>query len=425
MKNALRVGVVGIGRVGLPFAAVCSKFYDTVGIDASPSVVKNVNLRVRFSEPKLNGYLEEFGLRASTDFRSLASQDIVVLSVGSQASGSGYSSRNLISALDQVSPYLTSKNQVLVILTTLPPVSIAKELFPYFEKHQTLDRIAGICYNPTMIALGNAVDGFENPDYVLIGESNVQSGDLVESFWQGIVSEDIPIFRSSITNIALAKYALNTALTLKITLLNTITELSEKLGGDIDILSEILKTDPRIGGPKMFKGGLGYGGTCFPVDVDALRSECEELGIPTTLADAVQSINDRQVERSIHLIESYGKKSVSILGATYRPDTSVVVASQSLQIAERLADHGYEVMIYDPMGIEGAKAQLGEKVVYSTDLHKALSFGNIVFLGVEWPEFRELGKESFRNNQIVIDPWRMLRSKDLECTYLGYGLAKQ
>src|SRR5205807_7935801 len=117
-------------------------------------------------------------------------------------------------------------------------------------------------------------------------------------------------------DIALAKYALNTALTLKITMLNAITELAEKLGGDVDILTEILRSDPRIAGPKMFKGGLGYGGTCFPVDVDALRSECEKLGLPTTLADTIHSLNDRQVERSVDLIESFGGKKVVLLGAT-------------------------------------------------------------------------------------------------------------
>jgi len=421
----LKVGVVGIGRVGLPFAAVSSKRYDTIGIDIDSSIVERVNRRDKFDEPMLDEYLRNHDLKASTEFQELRKRDVVFVCVGSQMPGTGYSAKNLISALERVMPYLLSKDQVLVVMTTIPPLSVKEELLPFFQDRDLDGRILGICYNPTMIALGDAIRGFENPDYLMIGESNDQSGELLESFWKGIVSKNVPIFRSSILNIALAKYSLNTALTLKITLMNAITELAEALGGDIDVQAEILKADPRIAGTKMFKGGLGYGGACFPVDVEALRSECEQVGLPTTLADAIQSLNDRQVRRSVSLIASYGKQRVSVLGATYRPNTSIVVASQSLQIAERLVKDGYEVMIYDPMGLEGAKAQLGKNAMYSTDLDKALSFGNILFLGVEWPEFQQLSKDSFRRDQVVIDPWRILRSKDLDCTYVGYGLGKQ
>jgi len=421
----LNVGVVGIGRVGLPFAAVSSKRYDTLGVDIDPSIVERVNRGDKFDEPMLNEYLKKHDLKASTEFRELGKRDVVFVCVGSQTPGIGYSAKNLISALEHVMPYLLSKNQVLVVMTTVPPLSVKEELIPFFHDEGLENRISGICYNPTMIALGDAIRGFETPDYLLIGESNDRSGEVLESFWKGIVSKKVPIFRSSILNVALAKYSLNTALTLKITLMNAITELAEALGGDIDIQAEILKADPRIAGTKMFKGGLGYGGTCFPVDIEALRSECEKVGLPTTLADTIQALNDRQVKRSVSLIESYGKKRISVLGATYRPNTSVVVASQSLQIAERLAKDGYEVMIYDPMGLEGAKARLGKSAMYSTGLDKALSFGNVLFLGVEWPEFQQLGKDSFQRDQVVIDPWRILRSKGLDCTYVGYGLGKQ
>ena len=421
----MKIAVVGIGRVGLPFAAVCSKYHDTIGLDLDSEIVDKVNSGGDFSEPHLAEYLRKYGLKASGNLKELRISDIVFLCVGSQAPGDGYSAKGLLLALDGVIAQLVSKDQTLVIMTTISPLSVESELLRYVKDNRLNNRILGICYNPTMIALGDAIKGFENPNYLLIGESNELAGRTLESFWKGIVPDNIPIFRSSILNVALAKYALNTALTLKITLLNQITELAEKLGGDVDILTEILKADPRIAGSKMFKGGLGYGGTCFPVDVDALRSECKKLGLPTILADAIQSLNDHQVERSVRVIEAHGQKKIAVLGATYRQNTSVVVASQPLMIAERLAKDGYEVMIYDPMGIEGARAQLGKKATYSTDIEKALSFGKVVFLGVEWPEFQKLGKDSFRKDQIVIDPWRILRSKNLGCTYVGYGLGKQ
>jgi len=272
-----------------------------------------------------------------------------------------------------------------------------------------------------MIALGNAISDFEKPNYVLIGESNAEAGNLLQTFWTKIIGNSVPFLRSTPSNIELAKYSLNTALVLKITLLNALTELSEKLGADIDFQAKVLKADPRIAGPKMFKGGLGYGGTCYPVDVEAFRAICERLTIPTALADAMRTFNERQVHRTVELIESLGKKRVSILGTTYKANTSVVTASQSLQIAELLAKNNYEIMLYDPMGLEGAKNRLGNSAQYSDDIEKAVSFGNVVFLGVEWPQIRSLRPESFRRDQVVIDPWRMLGSVHLECGYIPYG----
>ena len=171
----------------------------------------------------------------------------------------------------------------------------------------------------------------------------------------------------------------------------------------------------------MFKGGLGYGGTCYPVDVEAFRAICERLGIPTLLADAMQTLNERQVQRTVELIKSLGKKRISILGTTYKPNTSVVAASQTLLIAEFLAKDNYELMVYDPSGLDGAKNQLGDRAQYSDDIHTAVSFGNVVFLGVEWPQISSLGPEEFRKDQIVIDPWRMMKSVQLGCRYIPYG----
>ncbi len=136
----------------------------------------------------------------------------------------------------------------------------------------------------------------------------------------------------------------------------------------------------------------------------------------------MQSMNEHQVQRTVELINSFGKKRVAILGTTYKPDTSIVAASQSLQVAEQLVKENYEVMLYDPEGLEGARSQLGDRALYSDDINKALSFGSIVFLGVEWPQFRKLSADSFRKDQVVIDPWRMLRSVPLKCKYVSYGV---
>ena len=174
----------------------------------------------------------------------------------------------------------------------------------------------------------------------------------------------------------------------------------------------------------MFKGGLGYGGTCFPVDIEAARYECERLGIPTSFADAITNLNDWQVERSVKLISSFGKKRIAVLGLSFKQDTDVVAASQSLQIAKELALNSHDVMVFDPKGMANAKAELGSAVAYAQSIKEAIKFGEVVFLGVEWPEFSKLGGKSFSKGQIVVDPWRLLRKDPPWGTYVPYGLGR-
>lgn len=387
-------------------------------------MIQRIHEKKGFTEPQLADYLEKYDLTATTDFSALEDRDLVILCVGSQSPGEGYSTRNLLKVLEKVTPYLTSPEQVLVITSTLPLSSVKDDLQSVFSQESLNGRILGVCYNPTMIALGSAVSDFERPNYVLIGASTSRAGERLESFWRKIVGEKPSIFRSTIPNIILAKYVLNTALTLKITLMNVVTELCEKVGGDVDFQADVLKADPRIGGQKMFKGGLGYGGTCYPVDVEAFYVECEKLGLPTALASAMQTINIRQVDRTVELIESLGQKRVTVLGITYKPDTAIVEASQSLEIAHRLTEKSYEVMLCDPQGIDEARKQLGDRVLYTKDVAKALAFGNVVLLGVEWPQFRQIDSNSFRKDQIVIDPWRIMKSSPPRCTYIPFGMAR-
>jgi len=272
-----------------------------------------------------------------------------------------------------------------------------------------------------MIALGDVIEGFEHPDYILIGESNRDAGNKLKNVWKKVVPDGTPIIRSSIINIETAKFALNLALVNKISLINTVTEFCEKVGADIDRIAEILKLDPRIAGKKMFRGGLGFGGPCFPRDVVAFMRVSEKFGASPYLCDAIQLVNQEQISRSIQLIESFHKRRVSILGITYKPNTSITVESQALEIARTLQRKGYEVAIYDPSGVENAKHQLKE-VKFADSMRTCVRDGEIVFIAVPWSEFSELESKDFNKAQIVVDVWRVLKDKKLSCKYIAYGL---
>lgn len=421
-KCGLKVAVVGIGKVGLPFAVMSSKFHDTIAIDLDGSIVNRVNGNGEFVEPHINEYISKYRLKATTKITSVRDRDMIFVCVGSQTPGVGYSSRGLVLGIKSIIPHLVSKSQVLVIMTTLPPREFKEVVIPTLDREGVSGRILGVCYNPAMIALGKVVKDFESPDYVMIGQSNAEAGEKVELFWRSILGSETPIVRSSIINIAVAKYALNTALVLKISLMALLTELCEKEGADVDVLSSILRIEPRVAGQKMFKGGLGYGGTCFPVDIEALRSEAANMDMPTQFPDAIMWLNDWQVERSVRLLESFGKKKIAILGLSFKPDTNVVAASQSLMIAGRLASGPFDVVVYDPVAMPNAKKVLKEGVRYADSAMDAIKNSEVVFIGVEWQEFQSLKSEDFAHGQVVVDPWRLLRNNPPKCMYYAYGL---
>lgn len=416
-----KIGVIGIGKVGLSLALVMAKHFEVRAVDVNSKTVNQIKNRVHFTEKNVNKYLEQWGdkLRVSTDFSLLRNCGVIFIVVGTQAES--YSPKNVKSALRKAAPHLDDSNQVLVVVSTVNPRDMNSEIIPFLSSLRVRPKIKGICYNPAMIALGDAVEGFEQPDYVLIGESNNEAGDKLENIWKKVVPNNTPIIRSSIINIETAKFALNLALVNKISFINVITEFCEKVGADIDRITEILKLDPRIAGKKMFRGGLGFGGPCFPKDVIAFKRVSKRFGASSCLCDVIQQVNSEQILRSVRLIESFNRRRISVLGITYKPGTSVTMESQAVEIANELQSKGYDVVIYDPAGAQNAKRQL-RKAKFADSMRDCVHDGEIVFIAVPWSEFSELEPEDFSEDQIVIDPWRVLRDKKLPCKYVAYGL---
>lgn len=414
----MKVTVVGLGKVGLPFAAVTSKYYKVVGIDFNKEWVAKLKSNVLLTEPYLNTYLKKYPFNITTDFNQVHDTDIVFVVVGSQREE--YSVNSVLRALEMVSPYLTSGEQVIVIMSTLRPGSMRKAILPFLKRKKLSYKIKGICYNPVFVALGSAIEYFNNPEFVVIGESNPEAGIVLEDFYKKI-SPTSKFYHSNIENVEVLKFALNLALINKISLLNTLTEFCEKYGADIDFVTEVLKQDSRIAGIKMFRGGLGFGGTCFPVDARSIKKSQIKKNLDTFLIDAIIKINERQIQRTVQLIKSMKENKISVLGVTYKPNVDLSTESQALEIVKRLAKVK-DVLIYDPKGMKNARKELGSEVRYANTLNEALNFGDIILITVEWPQFAKINKEDLKTHQIVIDPWRLLRTKDLNIKYITFGV---
>jgi UDPglucose 6-dehydrogenase len=220
---------------------------------------------------------------------------------------------------------------------------------------------------------------------------------------------------------------------MKISFANTIAELCERLaGGDVDAVTSALGLDKRIG-PKYLKGGLGFGGPCFPRDNEAFSNFARQLGCDAKLAKASDAVNTAQIKRIVRIakerLNSVNKK-VAILGLTYKPNTNVVEASQSMDIAIALSEKGHSVYVYDPLGTDNAKSILGDKVNYAQSFAECIANARLCIIATPWDEFKKLRPEDFTSNSedtTIIDCWRILNAQQFrrKMHYVGIGLANQ
>jgi UDPglucose 6-dehydrogenase len=225
------------------------------------------------------------------------------------------------------------------------------------------------------------------------------------------------VVRTNFANAELAKIAVNTFVTTKISYANMLAEVCERIPGcDVEVVTAAIGLDGRIG-PRYLKGGLGYGGPCFPRDNIAFSAMARERGVEATLADATDAVNRRQVARILAQIRSHVRPGApaGVLGLTYTPNTDVVEESQGLQLAKALADEGYRVTVYDPLGMESAERVLNQSVRYARSAEECVRDAHLVVIATPWDEFRKLRPQQFAHNppRVVFDCWRILPALEL------------
>jgi UDPglucose 6-dehydrogenase len=320
----------------------------------------------------------------------------------------------------------------LVVLTsTVLPGATGGTVLPALEKasRKTCGVDFGVCYNPEFIALGSVVADLLRPDFILIGESDKRSGDLLASLYAGVCENEPAVARMGFANAELAKLAVNTFVTTKISYANMLAELCEQLpGGDVDVVTRAIGLDSRIGG-KYLRGATAYGGPCFPRDNVALASFARSVGVEATLAAATDTVNRRQVSRLVEVVRrsAAGDAVVGVFGLAYKPDTYVADESVGVALANALAAGGTRVIVHDPIALENARPQLEPQVETGESVADVVSRIDIAVITTPWPEYRQLASvELSRGRLIVVDCWRILdglpSSGEIETIRLGFGL---
>jgi UDPglucose 6-dehydrogenase len=400
---------------------MASKGHDVLGIDVNPAPVALLNEgHAPVEEPGLEDLVSASRerLRATTDLSAAAECDVTILIVPTPSDERGaFTNRYLLAALDAVGRGLAGRDayHVVVVASTVMPGSCETDLAAALEgaSGRRIGDTLGLCYSPEFIALGNVIRDMLEPDMVLIGESDVRAGDVLEALYKGVCENEPPFRRMSLVNAELTKIAVNTYVTMKISYANALADMCERLpGADVDAVTDAVGLDSRIG-QRYLRGAIAYGGPCFPRDNKAFAVLARDLGAEPFLAEATDSVNRAQTDRLARAVESRLERggAVGILGLAYKPDTGVIEESPGVALASVLSDAGYGVHVYDPIALPAAAAVLGDHAQLADSVGELLQRSDVVVITTPWPQFADLPRAALRRDGrplIVIDCWRML-----------------
>lgn len=438
----MRLSVIGLGKLGSPMVACFSaKGFTTVGVDINADYVEAVaHGKAPVFEPGLSQMLAEGRacLTATTDTEAaVRDTDVtfVIVPTPSQEDG-GFSLDFVLPVMESVGRAVAGKSgyHLVVLTSTVMPGSTGGPVREALEQAsgKRLGEGLGLCYSPEFIAIGSVIRDFLNPDFLLIGESDPESGERLAEIYRAVVDNDPPIARLNFVNAELAKIAVNTFVTTKIAFANMLARVCERIpGADVDEVTSTLGMDSRIGS-RYLRGAISYGGPCFPRDNVALASLARSVGAPAFVAEATETANRDGIERLADFVcSSLPEGGVAgVLGLSYKPDTDVVEESPGLNLACAIAARGARVAAYDPAAMPNARVVAGD-LDYAESAEACVREADVVVVATAWQEFAGIPPETFErvgSPRVLIDCWRILPADQLgDVTYvpLGDGTAVQ
>jgi len=437
---------MGTGYVGLSTAvAFAKKGYQVIASTHDSEKVAMINRGIApFYEPELQETLEQVVKRKmlkctlNTE-EAVLNSDISFITVGTPSKPDGSIDLQFIkNSAYEIGEALKKKEtyHLIVIKSTVLPGTTEKIVKPIIERHsgRSCGIEFGLCMNPEFLREGSALHDTLHPDRVVIGEYDKKSGNILESLYRDFYGERIPpIIRTNLTTAELIKYASNAFLATKISFINFMANLCQKIpGADVKTVAEGMGLDKRIG-PLFLNAGLGYGGSCFPKDVKALIAYSKSLGCDPSLLEAVEKINESQPYTAIELCKRFlgnlkGKK-IAILGLAFKPNTDDMREARSIPIISQLLKEGAKITAYDPAATENAKSIFKNKIAYTSSAIECIKGANCCILVTEWEEFKKLKPRDFIENMkqpILIDGRRIYNPEEFnrKLKFAAIGLGK-
>lgn len=417
MQHINRVSVFGLGKLGGCIAAtLAARGFTTLGVDVDPEKVRLLGAGLApVEEPRLPETIAKGRdrLRATVNVAEAVDTDASFFIPPSPSLADGsFSSEYLLKAMHPLAVALKradKRGHLFVCSSTTTPGACESVLIPMIEKETgwKCGVDFGFCYNPEFIALGNVVNGLLEPDMVLIGESDPQSGAALEGLYKTYNRNQPAIRRMSIISAELTKISVNSYITMKVSFTNQLRMIAERFpGADIHAILGAIGSDSRIGS-KYLRAGLSYGGPCFPRDNRLLAYTARQLGVQAPLAEASDKVNENtKLDLLEQVCRQVSKKDIiAILGLAYKPDTYIVEESAGLYLAQNLHRHGYKILVHDPGATPANCPSIHEfERLDNLDSLKTRGDVKLVVVCCPWPQYQNL---KFSHGTTLLSPWSL------------------
>ena len=435
----MNIAIVGTGYVGLVSGTCFAEMGINVHcIDIDSSKIERLKKgEIPIYEPNLETLVERNisagRLHFSTDLSSVVNDvDVVFIAVGTPPDEDG--SADLRYVLDVARTIGKSINKyVLVATKSTVPIGTSEKVRAVISAELQVrgaDVDFDVASNPEFLKEGTAIEDFMRPDRVVVGVDSERAKNILDSLYKPMQLSGYRVIFMDIASAEMTKYAANSMLAARISLMNEFANLCEKVGADIDLVRRGLATDTRIGS-KFLYAGCGYGGSCFPKDVKALIKIGKQFNASMDVLQSVEDVNARQKQV---LFEKFSKafdgdlkgRKVAIWGLSFKPGTDDMREAPSLVLIERLLEAECEISVYDPVAMNECKRRIGDVVRYSTDIYDCSKDVEVIFHVTEWKEFRIPDWEKIKQNSakdlILIDGRNVFSASDLrDITYLRIG----
>ncbi len=431
----MQITVVGTGYVGLVVGACLAETGNqVVGADVDVAKIEGLSRNVLpIYEPGLDDLVErnQSGgrLTFTTDVAAaVASADVVFIAVGTPPDEDGSADLRHVLAVAEIIGRHAGREIVVVTKSTVP-VGTAAKVTACLAKHARFP--FHVVSNPEFLKEGAAVDDFMKPDRVVLGAETDHSRSVMAELYAPFVRTGKPIIFMDIASAELTKYAANAMLATRISFMNEIATLCERVGANVDHVRKGIGSDDRIGSAFLFPGP-GYGGSCFPKDVKALAKTARDKGAGLRILEAVEAVNDDQKHRLMEKLTSalgaeLSGARIAVWGLAFKPNTDDMREAPALTLIEALLAAGASVMVHDPVAMDEAKRRLGDTVRYAASSYDALVDADALVVVTDWNEYRHPDfariKETLRR-PVVIDGrnlYALDRMADLGFTYYSIG----
>ncbi len=432
----MKLAIIGTGYVGLITGACFAEFgYQTVCIDKDKNRVKELNdSKCPFYEPGvealLDKHLNKTKLLSFSDSlsQSINDADIIFITVGTPSKRiEGEADLSFVwDAAEEISKNLNK--YCIVVTKSTVPVGTTKEVKNIISK-KIDKKDFDVVSNPEFLREGSAINDFMRPDRVVIGCENKKSEDIMKQLYRPLYLLETPIVSTTIESSEIIKYASNSFLATKISFINQVADLCEKVGADVQDVAKGMGIDKRIGN-KFLHAGPGYGGSCFPKDVKAFIKTAKNHDVDLSILSSVDEFNEERVKKITNkfILKANLNKGdqISLLGLSFKPNTDDVRDSTSLKIAKLLQDQGIVIKSYDPEAMDNAKKE-NTNLQLCDSAYEACEDSKAIIIGTEWNEFRALDFQKIiasSKNLVIFDLRNIYNPKeikDLGFQYFGTG----